>query len=107
MATFYSPKEYKDWQSGALTALKAVGAGHVPLTPFEGPLTVGVTVQAERPKTTKLPHPKPDVDNYAKAVLDAITADGRFWHDDTQVQTLIVSKGWADTPLISVVITPL
>jgi Holliday junction resolvase RusA-like endonuclease len=34
---------------------------------------------------------KPDADNLAKAVLDALTAVG-FWHDDNQVAKLSVRK---------------
>jgi Holliday junction resolvase RusA-like endonuclease len=103
MATFYSPKEYKDWQSGALAALKRMPA---PATPFEGAVAVYLVVSATRPKTTKLPHPKPDVDNYAKAVLDALTQDGRFWSDDSQVRFLSVEKAWDEAPSISVRIEP-
>lgn len=101
MATFYSPKEYKEWQAEAAAALKAVKA---PEVPFEGPVVVGIDIRVTQPKTTKLPHPKPDVDNYAKAVLDALTVDGRFWRDDSQVQTLIVDKAWADSSYIQVAI---
>lgn len=92
LASFYSPKEYKEWQKEALHALKLAEA---PRTPFEGPVSVSVTCLAERPKTTKLPAPKPDVDNYAKGVLDAVTQDGRFWLDDSQVCDLRVMKQWA------------
>jgi Holliday junction resolvase RusA-like endonuclease len=77
------------------------------VAPFEGPVAVDIIVQAARPKTTKLPHPKPDVDNYAKGVLDALTQDGRFWLDDSQVQTLTVTKRWAETVGIAVQIKEL
>lgn len=87
----YSPKPYKDWQALAAKALKKHQRADGPLA---GPLKVTVEVFVARPKTTKLPHPKPDVDNYAKAILDAITKDGRFWTDDSQVQRLIVGKSW-------------
>ena len=40
---------------------------------------------------------KPDVDNLAKAVLDALTAIG-VWHDDRQVTQLCVARYWADPP---------
>lgn len=38
---------------------------------------------------------KPDCDNLAKAVLDAITDTQRIWVDDAQVSSLIVSKQYA------------
>lgn len=89
MAVVYSPKEYATWQKEAAALLKAVAAHY-----FEGPVAVELECQVTRPKTTKLAAPKPDVDNYAKAVLDAITKDGRFWSDDTQVVTLTATKAW-------------
>lgn len=90
LATFYSPKNYKDWQNEVLAALKELPAEH-----FDGPLEVTVRCVATRPKTTKLLAPKPDVDNYAKGPLDVITKDGRIWTDDTQVVDLHVSKRWS------------
>ena len=40
-------------------------------------------------------HPyKPDVDNIAKAVLDALTK-ARVWRDDAQVHWLLVRRRWA------------
>lgn len=90
IASFYSPKEYQEWQKDAAKALKSVIAEHTSL-----PVEVFVEVRATRPKTTKLFVPKPDVDNYAKGPLDVITKDGRFWDDDTQVADLHVKKRWS------------
>lgn len=104
IASFYSPVEYKAWQKGIGRALAAVDA---PPAPFEGPLEVELTLTVEKPKTTKLPHPRGDVDNYSKSVLDAITADGRFWHDDTQVRTLCATKRWGESGEIAVSIRTL
>ena len=40
---------------------------------------------------------KPDVDNLAKAVMDAINQVG-IWEDDSQVSRLVVSKIYSDEP---------
>ena len=93
IATIYSPKEYAEWQKVALAALK-----DVPAFAIDGLCTVRVGCHVTRPKTTKLSAPKPDVDNYAKGVLDVITKDGRFWSDDCQVWDLSVCKAWTSGP---------
>lgn len=90
IASAYSPKPYAEWQKRAAAVLKSATGQR-----FEGPVAVSLIFAATRPKTTKLSHPKPDVDNYAKALLDAVTKDGRFWSDDTQVVSLSVDKVWA------------
>lgn len=87
----YSPKDYREYLDALGSALERVVAER-----FDGPVGVQVFCSSQRPKTTKLPAPKPDVDNYAKGVLDAITKDGRFWEDDSQVQFLQVSKAWGE-----------
>lgn len=104
----YMPKEYTDWKDRAVECVR--GVNDIPSEPFDGPVTVDLRVLAPRPKTTKLTHPSPDVDNYAKAVLDAITQSERWWADDKQVVRLDVSKAWADAeaaPGTEVTITPL
>jgi Holliday junction resolvase RusA-like endonuclease len=99
----YSPPEYKAWQQEALKLLKAISP-----TLIEGPVEVVVSAQVTMPKTTKLSAPKPDVDNYAKGILDVITQDGRFWNDDTQVTSLGVTKRWTtDAPGYQVTIRSL
>lgn len=40
---------------------------------------------------------KPDADNLAKAVMDALTQLGGFWRDDCQVSHLYVSKAYCAT----------
>lgn len=64
---------------------------------FQGPmlagtLNVSIEIVAARPKTTKLDRPKPDVDNYAKATLDAMNKI--VFADDSAVAPLIVDKRW-------------
>ena len=47
-----------------------------------------------RPKSNRqqLPISRPDLDNLAKAVLDAV--NGVIWGDDSQVTTVVMSKRW-------------
>lgn len=63
---------------------------------FEGPLSAELEFRVSRPKTTKLEHPKPDIDNYIKLPLDCITSDGRLWVDDTQIVHIRATKLWCD-----------
>ena len=51
-----------------------------------------------QPVSNKKPLPivRPDLDNLAKAVLDA--GNGVIWRDDSQVTTLATSKRWHDKP---------
>lgn len=52
-----------------------------------------------------LPTKKPDADNVIKAVFDAL--NGVVWDDDVQACDISVSKRYAATPGVSVVITAL
>ena len=69
-----------------------IGSEYVPLT---GELAVVVEIYAEKPKTTKLSKPKPDIDNYVKAVFDVLNK--RLWEDDSQITSLYVTKQWSDS----------
>ncbi|MFN3582802.1 RusA family crossover junction endodeoxyribonuclease [Phenylobacterium sp.] len=105
-ASAYMPKEYEVWKDRAVECVR--GVNDIPSAPLLGPCTVTLQVLVARPKTTKLTHPAPDVDNYAKAVLDAITQSERWWMDDKQVVCLTVEKAWAnadEVPGIAVTIT--
>ena len=61
-----------------------------------GRLRVNVECVVTRPKTTKLVTPRGDVDNFAKACLDAL--NDRLWEDDKQIEVLTISKRWAGEP---------
>jgi len=67
--------------------------------PLDVPCRVEILCFGRRPKTTKLPFPKPDVDNYAKGVLDAMQgqkdAAKIILEDDWIVKRLEVEKFWA------------
>lgn len=60
----------------------------------------GRNAQSVRASAPSRPTSKPDVDNLAKAVLDALGAwddlPPLFWFDDAQVVELRVAKKWAD-----------
>ena len=99
IATIYNPSEYTAWKDAAAAMIREVTMD-APL-PLAGPVDVAIIVTAERPKTTKLSAPKPDVDNYAKSVLDAMTAAG-VWEDDSQVEFPRIKKQWGELPAIDV-----
>lgn len=46
---------------------------------------------------------KPDCDNLAKAILDAL--NGIAWHDDAQITHLNVSKSYAESPYIYIYVS--
>lgn len=59
---------------------------------LDGSIVVAMEFVCPRAKTSKLERPKGDVDNYAKGPLDAMTKVEKFWRDDSQVETLVVTK---------------
>lgn len=60
---------------------------------LSGPLAVSLELYIKRPKSTEKDFPKPDVDNYAKAIFD--TLNGKLWVDDSQIISMYVTKQWA------------
>ena len=88
---------------------------HAPEKPLEGPLRVSILVvwpwRKSEPKYRKAlraaPHfVKPDLDNYAKLLLDALADAAFFATGDQQVSHLNLSKAWADQPGIHFTIEP-
>lgn len=86
---FYA-KTYLNWRKAADESLKKLR-----LPPTSRPLDVELTQVCQKPKTTKRLWPRGDVDNHAKAVLDAITRADFGWEDDDQIITLKVTKRYA------------
>ncbi len=60
---------------------------------FEGNLNVTLDLVCHKPKTTKRDNPRGDIDNYIKAVLDALTKKG-YWNDDDQIIHIYAHKRW-------------
>lgn len=88
-ANAYYPASYKDWKDRAreLIARSTKERG------IARPLVVELHFVVRKPRSTKLAFPKPDIDNYVKAAMDAITAAG-VWVDDSQVVSLTATKRW-------------
>jgi Holliday junction resolvase RusA-like endonuclease len=89
----YYPKDYQNWKAQASEFFLDRVEN---LECITGPVEVSIICAVERPKTTKLIAPRPDVDNYGKSVLDAMTAAG-VWNDDTQVLTCTTTKRWTQS----------
>ena len=99
----YNPTTASDWKG----IVKAAFAKHKGSFGKDEPLLVTMAFTFARPpshfkksggyrKGVKEYHTqKPDVDNIAKAVMDAI-GDVKVWHDDCQVVRETTSKTWVD-----------
>ena len=97
---------YYEWAAGvASTALVEKVKQQWPRH-YEGPVTVLLDFEMARPRRPKhLSHiTRPDVDKLARGVLDALTS-ASVWRDDAQVDKLISSKHYSDTPGVNIVVT--
>lgn len=115
-ARVYDPGTAEGWKSCVAIAAKA----HLPKEPMACPVAVALDFAFPRPKShfgtgkrateRKATAPthhvaKPDADNAAKAILDALT-DLRMWTDDAAVVQLTITKRYAeDLPGCLVTIT--
>lgn len=96
----YYPHDYTAWKNQAAVMLRDLLPDDYEA--ITAPVEVSIICAVERPKTTKLPAPRPDADNYAKAVMDALTQAG-VWKDDSLVVRLSVTKRWTqygETPCV-------
>ena len=105
----YTPKKTSDWESLVREhAVKAMGSSE----PLDRAVALSVRFWlpipaswskklTEAAKTGAIKHlKKPDVDNFAKAVMDA--CNGVLYVDDSQVVDLHVSKAYSDWPRVEV-----
>ncbi len=96
----YDPEKSRSWKQDVkaqvLDALKGTPEIH------DGPLGVKLYFHLPRPKSLpkKVVHhvKKPDADNLAKAIKDALR--GVVYRDDSQIVTLVVSKQYGDPPRV-------
>ena len=103
-AGVYDPGTADKWKSQIRKVVTDATGG---TEPFPGPVRLSLTFYMPRPKshyrTNGMLKPsapafnltRPDLDNTAKATMDALTT-AQVWNDDAQVCTLIVRRRWAD-----------
>ena len=107
----YTPKNTVIYEKLVRIRYQAAAMG---ITPAEGPVSVTILARYPIPKSaTKakragmisgalLPTKKPDLDNVAKIVCDAL--NGVAYRDDSQIVDLKVHKYFSETPEVAVVI---
>ena len=117
---FLTPAESRDWrdQVASVATLEARRQGW---KVARGPLTVTVVVHRPIPASTPRKRAatlagtpctvRPDVDNYAKLVMDAGApmVDGKrnpiLWEDDAQVWKITAEKRWCEAKDAGVAVT--
>ena len=109
--TTYDPAKSRDYKD----TVYSVAIQHKPEQPLEGPLNVKIIAFKSIPKSFSkrktadaesgilLPITKPDADNYAKGVKDAMS--GLIWRDDAQVVRMLVEKRYSTVPRMEIEIT--
>ena len=96
----YTPKKSADYER--------LIAEHCPKAPMDGPLALnlqfGIPIPGSWSKQKKAdalsgvirPTSRPDIDNYIKAVMDAV--NGLAYHDDAQVVSLFAKLVYSESP---------
>lgn len=107
----YDPEKSKDFKQ----YVGLIASQHAPSKLLEGPLYVQVKVYkpllksfskkrtAEAEAGLYRPVTKPDVDNYAKGIKDALNKV--IWNDDSQVVEFTISKWYSSKPRVEVEIS--
>jgi len=90
----YYPATYRVWKRKADKVIRDVLARIPDHRPIDRPVSVTLLFVVRKPRRTRLLIPKPDIDNYMKAIFDA--CNGLLWKDDTLVAHVQASKQWAD-----------
>lgn len=89
----YTPKQTADYEQQIRQAYISAGGQLISDT---APILICITAEFKKAKSSKMQAPtlKPDTDNIAKIVCDAL--NGIAYHDDKQITSLTVDKVWAD-----------
>ena len=107
----YTPKKTKDYEQFIKNEYglqcRGIYFGGAPVQIaihafFEPPKSTSKKAREEMLSGNRMPTKKPDADNIAKMVCDAL--NGYAWVDDSQVTSLIVVKQYSETECVRVVI---
>lgn len=113
----YTPRKTKEFEDAIRFEFMASNCEKMPVYPKDIPLKVDMTFAFGIPKSySKKKHEqclngniqhtkKPDADNVAKAVLDALSG-GYAMEDDSQVVVMQLEKIYAEEPYVEVKIYP-
>ena len=104
----YTPKTTVTWELLVAAAARAAMGSQ---SPSEHPMSVRISIDVQIPQSWSRARKKaaeigqvvpgkPDLDNVAKAVLDA--CNGIVYRDDAQVVRLTVQKQYARVPMVEV-----
>lgn len=93
--TYYG-KNYTKWMKDSWHYVSSLDS-----LPTDRPIIVMLEAVVTKPRTSKLSHPRADVDNYAKGPLDLITKAAKetgrgVWEDDRQIVFMGISKRFAE-----------
>lgn len=104
-ARLYTPKETRDSEADIKATIRKELMG---FGPFDAgvPLYLSATFVIEKPKSTRkrdtMPVKRPDLDNYAKLLLDACSK--YVYPDDSQIVTMKLRKRYGMPPRIELMI---
>lgn len=106
----YTPKEMVNYANWVKQSFKIAYPDHLPSVFYEKPLNVRIIVNVEIPKSFSqkkraaaisgsiIPITKPDCDNIAKNICDAL--NGLAYPDDKQIARLVVEKVYNTSPYV-------
>lgn len=100
----YTPQKTRNFENDILYFVSREN-----VTKIRGPISARIEVFYQKPKSISKRAiwkvTKPDVDNIAKSVLDAL--NGYCYVDDNQVCELYISKKYSDRSYILLTLTPI
>lgn len=97
----YTPRATREWED----VVRKTALTRAPKQPLSCPVVCHLDFTFRSPrKVIGQALPRADVDNLAKAVLDAL--NGIIFADDSLIQELLVTKGYGPLSGVRIVVTP-